>query len=77
MSRSRGQRSRSIMQLCEKIVMGLNHKGMIGSCIKLIHRMDIDFFFKMAKGQGHKVKVKYKIIRKSDWAANHEQKSRS
>ena len=50
------------MQLCEKIVMGLNHKGMIGSCIKLIDRIDIDTFFKMAKGQGHKVKVKYKII---------------
>ena len=29
----------------------------------------------MAKGQGHKVKVKYKIIWKSDWAENHEQKT--
>ena len=40
------------MQLCEKIVIGLNHKGMIGSCIKLIHRIDIDTLFNMAKGQG-------------------------
>ena len=37
------------MQLCEKIVMGLNHKGMIGSCIKLIHRIDIDTFSKWQK----------------------------
>ena len=50
------------MQLCEKIVTGLNHRGMTGSCIKLIHRIDIDTLFKVAQGQGHKFKVEYKII---------------
>jgi len=45
--------------------------------IKLIHMIYIDTLFKMAKGQGLKVKVKYKIIWKSDWAENYEQKTRS
>ena len=68
---------------------GVNNAIMLKNChgyksqrddwilIKLIHMIDINTLFKMAKCQGHKVKVKYKIIWKSDWAENHEQKTRS
>ena len=65
------------MQLFEKNCLGYKSQRENHIMIKLIHRIDLATLFKVVQGQGHKVKVKYKNMRKSYWAINHEQKIRS